>query len=179
VKDLSLRKIAPYAANSRPIHNAETNVRIVLDAAAEVKNPPILDAERQLIPAALGGRWRRSRISRRSAARSGCRRDCCAPEQSLARSPIGATGGSRGNDRYPNGRRRRVTAAPGRGPLPATRAWPTGGRSRAQATRQRKCPKLVERGLALARTAQKFAAPNPRLARASRHYSNAPAGRGN
>ncbi len=34
-----------------------------------------------------------------------------------------------------------------------------------QATLQQKCPKLVERGLALARTAQKFAAPNPRLAR--------------
>jgi hypothetical protein len=47
-----------------------------------------------------------------------------------------------------------------------------------QATLQQKCPKLVERGLALARTAQKFAAPNPSL-RASRHYSNAPAGRGN
>jgi hypothetical protein len=103
VKDLSLRKIAPYAANSRPIHNAETNVRIVLDAddkriwqaernaflivpersaalrcssrilADEVKNPPILDVERQLIRQhqAVGGG--RSRISRRSAARSGCR----------------------------------------------------------------------------------------------------------
>jgi hypothetical protein len=34
-----------------------------------------------------------------------------------------------------------------------------------QATLQQKCPKLVERGLALARTAQKFAAPNPSLAR--------------
>lgn len=32
VKVLSLRKIAPYAANTRPIHNAETNIRIVLDA---------------------------------------------------------------------------------------------------------------------------------------------------
>jgi hypothetical protein len=34
-----------------------------------------------------------------------------------------------------------------------------------QATLQQKCPKLVERGLALARTAQKFDAPNPRLTR--------------
>src|SRR5262249_17830067 len=34
-----------------------------------------------------------------------------------------------------------------------------------RATLQQKCPKLVERGLALARTAQKFAAPNPSLAR--------------